>query len=91
MSLVGDSIVLYSPGPPQVSQEVIFMSRGRPFKCPYAGCGSTDTMSKGVRKTKTMGDRRLRYCKDCKRKFTPRNQKPAEQIEEHPEDHPMEQ
>ncbi len=71
------------------------MSRGRPFKCPYAGCGSSNTVSKGVRKTKTMGDRRLRYCKDCKRKFTPGNQKAAEQIEEqpeeHPEEHPMEQ
>ena len=54
------------------------MPRGRPFKCPYAGCGSTNTVSKGVRKTKTMGDRRLRYCKDCKRKFTPKNQKPAQ-------------
>ncbi len=62
------------------------MSRGRPFKCPYAGCGSSNTVSKGVRKTKTMGDRRLRYCKDCKRKFTPRNQKPAEQVEERPEE-----
>lgn len=71
------------------------MSRGRPFKCPYAGCGSSNTVSKGVRKTKTMGDRRLRYCKDCKRKFTPRNQKVVEQIgehsKEHPEEHPTEQ
>ena len=46
---------------------------GRPHKCPY--CGATSTVSKGVRKTKTMGDRRIRLCKACKRKFTPRNQK----------------
>jgi transcription elongation factor Elf1 len=58
------------------------MARGRRFKCPYAGCGSTNTISKGVRKTKTMGVRMLRYCKDCGRKFTPQNQKPAEQVEE---------
>ena len=55
------------------------MARGRPFKCPYNGCGSTNTVSKGVRKTKTMGIRKLRYCKDCKRKFTPVNQNPVEQ------------
>jgi len=47
---------------------------GRPHKCPY--CDATDTVSKGVRKTKTMGNRRIRLCKACKRKFTPRNQKP---------------
>ena len=35
-------------------------------------------MSKGVRKTKTMGDRRIRLCKGCSRKFTPKNQKPME-------------
>jgi len=61
---------------------VIFVARGRPFKCPYPGCGSSNTISKGVRKTKTMGVRRLRYCKDCRRKFTPQNQKPAEQAQE---------
>ena len=61
------------------------MSRGRPFKCPY--CGSTRTTCKGVRHTRTLGIRRLRYCTDCKRKFTPKNQKPAEvkQIEKQPE------
>lgn len=48
---------------------------GRPYKCPY--CEATETVSKGVRKTKTMGRRRIRLCKACKRKFTPRNQKPA--------------
>lgn len=45
---------------------------GRPFKCPY--CGSSDTVSKGVRKTKTMGSRLVRRCRACKRKFTPKNQ-----------------
>ena len=47
---------------------------GRPFKCPY--CGSHQTVSKGVRLTKTMGKRKLRRCQRCKRKFTPRNQLP---------------
>jgi len=46
---------------------------GRPYKCPY--CKARETVSKGVRKTKTMGHRRIRLCKACKRKFTPRNQK----------------
>lgn len=44
----------------------------RPFKCPH--CGQSTTVSKGVRKTKTMGVRRIRLCKACGRKFTPRNQ-----------------
>ena len=57
------------------------MARGRPFKCPY-GCGSTNTVSKGVRKTKTMGLRRIRLCKDCGRKFTPRKQKLFQPMEE---------
>jgi hypothetical protein len=48
---------------------------GRPYKCP---CGSSNNTSKGVRKTKTMGVRRIRLCKDCGKKFTPRNQKVAE-------------
>lgn len=48
---------------------------GRPHKCPY--CGATRTISKGIRRTKTLGDRRIRRCKACGRKFTPRNQKPA--------------
>ena len=54
---------------------VINMPRGRPYKCPY-DCGSTNTVSKGVRRTKTMGVRKLRLCKTCGRKFTPVNQKP---------------
>jgi len=50
------------------------MPRGRPVKCIH--CGSTDTTSKGARKTKTMGIRKIRRCKSCGRRFTPRNQKP---------------
>ena len=46
---------------------------GRPFKCPY--CGESRSVSKGVRKTKTLGDRKVRLCKACNRKFTPENQK----------------
>jgi len=45
---------------------------GRPFKCPW--CQSTDTTGKGVRKTKSMGVRRIRRCRDCGRKFTPKHQ-----------------
>lgn len=48
------------------------MPAGRPHKCPY--CGSTDTASKGARKTKSMGLRRIRRCKACGRKFTPKSQ-----------------
>lgn len=48
----------------------------RPFKCPF--CGATDSVSKGVRKTKTMGIRRIRLCNACGRKFTPKSQKPGE-------------
>jgi transcriptional regulator NrdR family protein len=44
----------------------------RPYKCIW--CGSYKTVSKGYRKTKTMGKRKLRKCKDCGRKFTPQNQ-----------------
>ena len=54
------------------------MGRGRPFKCPYESCGSTESVSKGVRKTKTMGMRNIRRCKTCGRKFTPKNQRPSE-------------
>jgi hypothetical protein len=49
------------------------MPSGRPHKCPY--CGGTDTASKGARKTKTMGLRKIRRCKGCGRKFTPKSQK----------------
>ncbi len=54
---------------------------GRPHTCPY--CGQVGkSVSKGVRKTKTMGERRIRFCKACHRKFTPRNQKQVEPQEE---------
>jgi hypothetical protein len=46
---------------------------GRPYKCPY--CGQSESVGKGVRRTKTMGDRRIRLCTGCGRKFTPKNQK----------------
>jgi hypothetical protein len=49
---------------------------GRPFKCPY--CGHSESVSKGVRRTKSMGSRQIRLCKSCRRKFTPKNQKLAE-------------
>ena len=35
--------------------------------------------TEAVHRNLQMGIRKLRYCKDCKRKFTPVNQKPAEQ------------
>lgn len=54
------------------------MARGRPFKCPYEGCGSTTTVSKGARTTKSMGVRKIRLCKNCGRKFTPKNQMPVQ-------------
>ena len=44
------------------------MKRGRKPRCPF--CGSSQSISKGVRKTATMGKRKLRVCKGCKRKFT---------------------
>ena len=50
------------------------MPRGRPVKCIH--CGSTATTSKGARRTKTLGIRKIRRCKSCGRRFTPRNQKP---------------
>ena len=54
----------------------------RPFKCIF--CGSNETVSKGVRRNKTVGDRKIRRCKACKRKFTPRNQQSltAEDLED---------
>lgn len=45
---------------------------GRPFKCPY--CGSHDNVAKGLRRTKDLGPRRIRRCKGCRRKFTPKHQ-----------------
>ena len=52
---------------------------GRPFKCPF--CGEENSISKGVRKTKTMGNRRIRLCKACRRKFTPKHQAYLDQPE----------
>lgn len=49
---------------------------GRPYSCPW--CQATTSVSKGVRRTKTMGERRIRRCKGCGRKFTPKNQKPVD-------------
>ena len=54
---------------------------GRPHTCPYCGAVGK-SVSKGVRKTKTMGDRRIRFCKACRRKFTPKNQKQIDPQEE---------
>ena len=53
---------------------------GRPYKCPY--CGSSATVRKGVRRTKQLGDRRIRRCKACRRKFTPKNQQPTEPVQD---------
>jgi len=57
------------------------MQRGRPARCPYCGGHS---INKGFRLTKTMGKRRLKQCKVCRRKFTPKNQKPTDVIDEKP-------
>ena len=54
---------------------------GRPHKCPWCQTPGK-SVSKGVRKTKTMGDRRIRLCKVCGKKFTPRNQQPMTPNEE---------
>ena len=62
-----------------MSREVINMARGRPAKCPYCGGGS---INKGFRQTKTMGKRRIKLCKACRRKFTPKNQKPVQPTHE---------
>ena len=60
---------------------------GRPYKCE---CGSTDTVSKGARRTKTMGERRIRLCKACGRKFTPKSQKMVDSAEpQAPEKEPV--
>jgi len=52
------------------------MARGRPAVCPH--CQSTDTRNKGYRMTKGLGKRRIKVCKACKRRFTPKNQKPVD-------------
>ena len=55
------------------------MQRGRPRVCPH--CHSSATARKGRRKTKTQGVRQIFRCKDCGRRFTPKNQKTNETIE----------
>lgn len=42
--------------------------RGPKPKCIF--CGSRHTISRGVRRTATIGERPLRSCRDCGRKFT---------------------
>lgn len=59
------------------------MKRGRPPVCIH--CGSSNSRRKGLRKTKQLGVRQIRLCKDCGRKFTPRHQLPRGPAE--PEDH----
>ena len=56
-----------------MSLEVITMARGRPYKCPY--CNGHNTWKKGKRSNKCGGVKMIRYCKDCDRKFTPKNQR----------------
>ena len=53
---------------------------GRPYTCPW--CGASSTIKKGFRKTKTMGKRRIRLCKACGRKFTPKYQQPIEMYQQ---------
>ena len=50
------------------------MGRGRPPKCPF--CGASRSIGKGVRRTKLKGERKVRLCRACGRKFTPRYQRP---------------
>lgn len=50
------------------------MTRGRPPVCIH--CGSSRSVRKGLRRTKQLGLRQIRMCKDCQRKFTPRHQGP---------------
>ena len=52
---------------------------GRPHICPYCGATGASTTAKGYRKTKTMGVRRVRFCRACGRKFTPKNQQPVQE------------
>jgi transcriptional regulator NrdR family protein len=46
---------------------------GRPFKCLY--CGSTHTIARGTRRTQTRGEVKVRECRACRRRFTPRSQR----------------
>lgn len=51
---------------------------GRSYVCPYCAASGPQTIAKGFRKTKTIGLRRVRFCKACKRKFTPKHQPPVQ-------------
>ena len=53
---------------------------GRPHKCPY--CGQSTSIGKGIRHTKTMGDRCIRLCKACRRKYTPKHQQGPERADD---------
>lgn len=46
---------------------------GRTFKCP---CGASNSVAKGFRRTISIGVRRIRRCRSCGRKFTPKHQRP---------------
>ena len=54
------------------------MGRGRPTKCPHCSVAG-QSIRKGLRRTKTMGTRRIRFCTACGKKFTPRTQRPLEE------------
>ena len=56
-----------------MSYEVMFMARGRPYKCPW--CKSHLTSQKGQRIVKD-GVHKLRFCRNCRRKFTVGAKKP---------------
>lgn len=42
--------------------------RGRKAKCIW--CGSGRTIGKGIRRTVTLGNRTIRLCRECGRRFT---------------------
>ena len=54
------------------------MLHGRPPRCIH--CGSKRSSRKGLRRTKGLGIRQIRKCKDCGRKFTPKNQKRVDEM-----------
>ena len=62
---------------------IIRRSRGRKARCPM--CGGSNTHRKGTRRTATLGNRPLRYCTDCRRKFTLHRQQRVSARAETPE------
>ena len=62
---------------------IIRRSRGRKARCPL--CGGSNTHRKGARRTATLGNRPLRYCTDCRRKFTLHRQQRVSARAETPE------